>query len=238
LLDGGRLRLTKMLGSGAFAVVYLAEETAAPHRKLAVKCLPKPTVSATEAAALLQFQRREAVLLQRLCPQPNITHLYRTLTTRDAMFLILEWCDADLFDVIVKGDTPLLYAPDHAARTVFLQLIDAVLHCHKHGIFHRDLKPENVLLDDLPSLPPVRVAVKLSDFGLATQAKRCKDFGCGSRHYMAPEALADGAAATAGGHYHPAAADVWSLGVILINILTGKNLWLSPDPSDPHFAAW
>ncbi|RKO95241.1 Pkinase-domain-containing protein, partial [Caulochytrium protostelioides] len=81
-------------------------------------------------------------------------------------------------------------------------------------------------------------AVKLSDFGLATQAKRCKDFGCGSRHYMAPEALADGAAATAGGHYHPAAADVWSLGVILINILTGKNLWLSPDPSDPHFAAW
>ncbi|XP_011020136.1 PREDICTED: CBL-interacting serine/threonine-protein kinase 24-like isoform X2 [Populus euphratica] len=99
---------------------------------------------------------------------------------------------------------------ENESRRYFQQLIDAVAHCHRKGVYHRDLKPENLLLDAFGNL-------KVSDFGLS--ALRQKGFGllhttCGTPNYVAPEVL---------GHqgYDGAAADVWSCGVILFVLMAG-----------------
>ncbi|KAI9392277.1 hypothetical protein POPTR_006G068400v4 [Populus trichocarpa] len=99
---------------------------------------------------------------------------------------------------------------ENESRRYFQQLIDAVAHCHRKGVYHRDLKPENLLLDAFGNL-------KVSDFGLS--ALRQKGVGllhttCGTPNYVAPEVL---------GHqgYDGAAADVWSCGVILFVLMAG-----------------
>ncbi|KAB5551925.1 hypothetical protein DKX38_009236 [Salix brachista] len=98
---------------------------------------------------------------------------------------------------------------ENESRRYFQQLIHAVAHCHRKGVYHRDLKPENLLLDAYGNL-------KVSDFGLSALPQ--KGVGllhtCGTPNYVAPEVL---------GHqgYDGAAADVWSCGVILFVLMAG-----------------
>ncbi|XP_052873936.1 CBL-interacting serine/threonine-protein kinase 21 isoform X2 [Gossypium arboreum] len=94
-------------------------------------------------------------------------------------------------------------------RKVFQQLIDAVDHCHGKGVYHRDLKPENLLLDSKGNL-------KVTDFGLSALRKPgdMLTTACGSPCYVAPELLANKG-------YDGAAADIWSCGVILFELLAG-----------------
>ncbi|KAG2407631.1 CBL-interacting serine/threonine-protein [Vigna angularis] len=98
---------------------------------------------------------------------------------------------------------------EREARKLFQQLIDALDYCHNKGVYHRDLKPENLLLDSKGNL-------KVSDFGLSALQK-CNDVlttRCGSPCYVAPELLLSKG-------YNGAAADVWSCGVILFELLAG-----------------
>ncbi|WVO14879.1 hypothetical protein L204_102518 [Cryptococcus depauperatus] len=138
--------------------------------------------------------------------------------------------------------------------SMFSQMCEAVAVCHDAGVSHRDIKPENFICcdsieleearawefedDDEWTTKPVnfgsqakrKVVVKLTDFGLATTEKESGDVECGSRPYMSYECRNN-----LGPTYFPAPADVWSLGIVLINMLFHRNPWKDPTPGDPNF---
>jgi serine/threonine protein kinase len=116
---------------------------------------------------------------------------------------------------------------DHArALDVFTQVVDAVAHLHSHGRTHNDIKADNVLLsqDGTP---------KLCDFGLACEIGQPMS-GCGTSRYMAPELLTDDGEKIVGVLASPLH-DVWSLGVLLFAMLTGRFPWRKAVTTDPCF---
>jgi serine/threonine protein kinase len=203
-------KLLSVLGQGSFAVVYLATDG---FKQYAVKCLYKMGLSDSQ----LKLQMEEAGILQSLS-HPNIITLHQVIQTQDCVYLVLDYCKSDLFDAIMSNDFT-----ESDSKLIFSQLCHAVAACHSSGVYHRDIKPENILLDGLN--------VKLTDFGLATRSPVSSDFGCGSIRYMAPECLGKRFKSP----YSCAANDVWALGIILINILTGKNPWVEPSFNDKHY---
>ena len=119
---------------------------------------------------------------QRASAHHNVLSLLKVLDDYDCTYVIMEYCpDGDLFVNITERAR--YSGNDFLAKSVFLQLLDAVEYCHSQHIFHRDLKPENVLVTESGT------TVKLADFGLATQDRITSDFGCGSTFYMSPGTL-------------------------------------------------
>lgn len=220
-IDDGRLELVKKLGEGAYGVVFLAKDLARPGKFFAVKCLNNLSLDARQK----KFMRRELALHALTASHPSIVTLLKVITTQAVVFVILEYCQGDLFSMITERQ--LYIGKDALIRDVFLQIVDAVAHCHSMGVVHRDLKPENILVNEGGK------KVLLADFGLSTSEKVSFDFGCGSSFYMSPE--------TQGGlferisSYDTAPTDIWSLGVILINLVCGRNPWLVARLSDETF---
>lgn len=239
-LDSGRYKIISELGAGSFAQVYkaqvLSNETSpsssplAVPQYVAVKVLSKSGLSPSQ----LQNQRNEIRFLKALSDHPYICRLLRSLESETQVFLIMELCDTDLFDLIVPPkSTTRQGLPEPLVRGIFGQLASAMAYAHSKGIYHRDLKPENVLIQK--DLVSGAITVKLSDFGLATQSKVSKEFGCGSVRYMSPECL-DSKLSPSG--YSPESNDVWSLAIILINLLTGKNPWVEPRRGDVNYSLY
>lgn len=222
LLD--RVQLREVLGVGAYGVVYKAVDLQTGCF-YAVKALTKHGLDSRQR----KFQQREIQLHQRASAHPNVLSMLKILEDRDCTYVILEYCpDGDLFVNITER---LRYSGnDFLAKSVFLQLLDAVEHCHAQKIFHRDLKPENVLVSNHG------MAVKLADFGLATTDSISFDFGCGSTFYMSPECQDPHPKPFSG--YASAPNDVWSLGVILVNLACGRNPWKRASPDDSTFSAF
>ncbi|KAF9038336.1 kinase-like protein [Hymenopellis radicata] len=109
--------------------------------------------------------------------------------------------------------------------SMFSQMCDAVAACHAQQVFHRDIKPENFIVTDgwhttADGRQERKVIVKLTDFGLSTTDVDSSDMDCGSAPYMSYECR-NNVAPT----YSPRAADVWSLGIVLINMLYHYNPW-------------
>lgn len=227
LLDG-KLQLTKVLGTGAYGVVYGAVDI---HTRVqyAVKCLSKFNADGTPLdRRQYAFQKREIRLHYEASDHPNVVSMLRIVDQPDCIYVVLEYCpEGDLFyNITERGQ---YVGKDELSRRVFLQILDAVEHCHNRGIYHRDLKPENILVTDNGE------TVKLADFGLATSAPRSDDYGCGSTFYMSPECLDPSARRP---YYLCAPNDVWSLGVILVNLTCGRNPWKQASVEDSTYRAF
>ncbi|CAG8471401.1 16678_t:CDS:2, partial [Funneliformis caledonium] len=230
-IDGSAYQLIKPLGNGSYAVVYLVREKNTGNF-YALKCLSKANLSDYH----LEIQHNEVRLHERLS-HPNIVKLDNYFETPDWLFLVLEYCEGqDLYYWLTQnndGRNPLtgtlLSEKERMVilKQVFLQILSAVGYCHMKGIAHRDLKPENFIVMVKNDNEFKGVQVKLTDFGLATDEKESTDFDCGSKPYMSYEcrnAMHD--------TYNPRLADIWSLGIILINLLYHRSPWADPNPKE------
>ncbi|KAI9883781.1 MAG: hypothetical protein M1823_004436 [Watsoniomyces obsoletus] len=220
----GRLELTGILGVGAYGVVYTAidRQTNIPY---AVKALNKIGLDARQR----KFQQREIRLHHAASQHRNVVSLVKILDEVDCTFVVIEFCpEGDLFASITERGHYV--GNDRLAKHIFLQILDAVEHCHSLGIYHRDLKPENVLVSD------GGMTAKLADFGLATTDYVTSDYGCGSTFYMSPECHEASPQGCPG--YYSAPNDVWSLGVVLINLTCGRNPWKRASTEDSTFRAY
>ncbi|KAJ6146838.1 hypothetical protein N7497_008820 [Penicillium chrysogenum] len=138
---------------------------------------------------------------------PNLVNLIHTFDTETHTYLVLEYCaNGDLYEAIRHNRGPL--ETEHV-RDFMLQLISAVDFMHANGLYHRDIKPENIFLTQDGSM-------KLGDFATATWPPEQYD------------------PTTTG--YSPAKADIWSVGICLLNILFARNPFVTPTESDVLFA--
>ena len=175
----GCIQLTGVLGVGAYGTVYRARDVVT-NVQYAVKALNKLGLDPRQK----QFQDREIQLHYQASQHSNVVSMVKILDGDDCTYVVLEYCpEGDLFTKIT--DQGHYIGDDHKAKCVFLQILDAVGHCHASGVYHRDLKPENILVQDNGW------TVKLADFGLATQDRITSDFGCGSTFYMSPGKIID-----------------------------------------------
>uniref|UniRef100_UPI004038E2B4 testis-specific serine/threonine-protein kinase 5-like n=1 Tax=Callospermophilus lateralis TaxID=76772 RepID=UPI004038E2B4 len=234
-MDNGYLLSSKRIGSGAFSKVYLAYATqermqhnpklssdlrGKHHTMVAIKI-----VSMAEAPVEFsqKFLPREISSLNATYKHLNVVQLYETYQNSQRFYLVLELAArGDLLEHI-NAVSDYRHCPgleEEEARRLFWQLVSAVAHCHNAGIVHRDLKCENILLDDQGFL-------KLTDFGFANHSSLKNSLlstFCGSVAYTAPEILMSK-------KYNGEQADLWSLGIILYAMVTGK---LPFKESQPH----
>lgn len=218
---GGRYQTISPLNHGSFGMVFMARDTRT-NQTVAIKCLTKKSAA---PESFLEFaiddKSEELVLHSQLGSHPNIVNLVDSFETDAHVYLVLEFCPrGDLYEAIRAGHGPL--ETEHVRRFM-LELVDAVAYIHSKGIYHRDIKPENIFLTQSGSM-------KLGDFGLATTDKWTYETTVGSDRYMSPEQYD-----SAGAGYSPAQADIWAIGICLLNILFSRNPFTQPTEADPLF---
>ncbi len=241
----GRYEIIRELGRGGHGVVFLAADSAL-KRHVALK-VPRPEVLSSDELRLRFL--REAEATARL-DHPNILPVFEVGSEGPICFTAAAYCDGGtLQDWLARGRAPL--APREAAQIV-AELATAIHHAHTRGVLHRDLKPSNVLLasrnqdvasaagENVSNSPPPPVSrsdqacqpllvhwvLKIADFGLAKvvdgqQDSTMNGVVMGTANYMAPEQAA-GRSADVG-----VTTDVYSLGVILYELLTGAPPFLA-----------
>ena len=208
-----RVTLGRTIGHGGFAIVKFGETHSGNPKHVAIKLVYIPF--AMEKGIQPEDIAREAYI-QKQVPHQNIIMMYDFAYNRDWAWIALELAEnGELFDKI----EPDLGVDQDVAHFYFTQLVNAVGFLHSKGVAHRDIKPENLVLDSRGNL-------KLTDFGLAVvfqkktgPKRKCKK-SCGSPPYAAPEVVS--------GNYDPSMCDIWSCGIVLFVLLTGKIAWEMP----------
>ncbi len=208
----GRYVIDEALGKGGMATVYRAHHKLV-DRPCAIKIL---SAQFAQDPTTRERFRRESRHAQRLA-HPNIIEIFDQGETEEGIpFLVMEMLEgSSLADVLARGRLPMA-----RALTIGIEMSCALARAHDFEVIHRDLKPENVFL-----LPGDHV--KLLDFGIArcTQDARITNLGeiFGTPQYMAPER---GTSIDAG-----PAADLYALGFILFEMLTGQLPFTATDPA-------
>lgn len=197
---GGRYEVREHLGGGGAGDVWLAVDTSL-ERFVAVKVMRNLTDK--------DYQRFDAeIRAQAPLSHPSIVRVFDTGTHDDAPFLVLAYVEGSaLSDLVTEGPLPVSQVTTWGA-----QIADALAHAHAHGVVHRDVKPSNVLIDE-------QGRAHLTDFGIAHrpggERLTATDGFIGSAAYVAPEQV-DGSEVTP-------AADVYGLGLVLLEALTGRQ---------------
>lgn len=202
LLDKWEMAGGRPLGEGSVGRVELAHPIGG-GAPCAVKLVSK--IDRCSEAAI-----QEAKIMRPL-DHPSICRLLDVCDDDSYVYLILEFIDGrDLFgEIEVISRT----SDEQRARQIMSKVLQALAYCHDRKIVHRDIKPENIMISGTGSDAP---CVKIIDFGLAIEAgSMCKD-PVGTPHYWAPEARCGSRVETP--------VDIWSAGVVLHGLLTGKYL--------------
>jgi serine/threonine protein kinase len=209
-LVSGRYELGDLLGRGGMGEVRAARDLTL-NRDVAVKLLHESLAGDERVSRRFQHEAHAAARLTH----PNVVRVYDAGEHDGRPFIVMELLPGEtLADEIARGPLPEL-----RVRAIAVQVLDALAEAHRHGVLHRDVKPSNVLL--APG-----GAVRVGDFGiaktdLATDATTTGTV-VGTLGYLAPERL-HGEPATA-------ASDVYSVGVLLYEALTGQRPFSGDNP--------
>jgi eukaryotic-like serine/threonine-protein kinase len=208
--------ITDLVGEGGTSVVYKA--THPSHGVVALKVLREKLRQ--DRTAVARFVR-EANFGKRV-EHPNVIRTIETGEVEGLHYLVIEWANGELLERYAKRNAPL--QREEVAKIIY-QIGDAVQAAHGSGIVHRDLKPDNAMYD------PTSGAVKLLDFGIATDADATQDerltragFFVGTLMYVAPESLS--------GELVTPLADQYSLATIAYFLLTGCLPYLAKTPRE------
>jgi serine/threonine-protein kinase len=217
--------LTRKLGAGGSGVVYLADDTLL-MRPVVLKILKRGVLTLEQMRSTVLREARLASAIEH----PNVCGIYEVGETGEEAFIVMQYVPGQSLDkLIARGPSN-----PQMALSVGIQISDGLHAAHSIGIFHRDLKPQNVMLTD-------GGLVKILDFGLARRLspeevifdpsqpeQGKKEFVAatytargGTINYMAPEQFVTGQSSVQ--------SDLWALGVILYELVSGRHPFARPD---------
>lgn len=199
----GSYKITDKIGEGGMGAVFRGIDVML-EREVAIKML-RPELS--QQPNIVGRFRSEAVTLARL-NHPNIATLYSFVRQGDDFFMVMEFVRGDTLDGVIRKSGAM---PCDRAIPLFCQALEGIDHAHKMGIIHRDIKPANMMMTEGGTL-------KVMDFGIARvlgTARMTKQGNIvGTIEYMSPEQVR--------GLETDARSDIYSLGILLYEMLTGR----------------
>src|SRR6188472_503396 len=198
----GRYRIVGHVGSGGMADVYRAEDT---HlgRRVALKLLHRRFAQDTEFVERFRREASSAAGLQH----PNVVGVYDRGEFDDTYYIAMEYCEGRTLKEVIRAEAPL---DVRRAIAITKQMLLAARFAHRRNVIHRDLKPHNVMIGEEGD-------VKVTDFGIARAgASDITQAGAimGTAQYLSPE--------QAQGRPVTEASDVYSIGIVLFEMLTGR----------------
>src|ERR1700730_8756928 len=197
-----RYKVVSRLGAGGMADVFLAEDQQL-GRKVALRLLHRRFA---EDPGFVERFRREAQAAAGL-QHPNVVSVYDRGAYDDTYYIAMEYLPGRTLKRLIRDEAPL---DPIRAIDITLEILKAARFAHKRGVIHRDLKPHNVIIDETDH-------AKVTDFGIARAgASDMTETGSimGTAQYLSPE--------QAQGHAVSAASDLYSVAVVLFELLTGR----------------
>ncbi|MFQ5923924.1 MAG: serine/threonine protein kinase, partial [Anaerolineales bacterium] len=200
----GRYQIVSPLGEGGMAAVYKAYQPGM-DRYVALKILPQQYARDAEFTGRFEQEAKVIAKLQH----PHILPVHDYGEAEDYTYIVMPLVETGTLADLLQGEKPM---PLQRIRIIITQLGDALDYAHSQGLIHRDVKPSNVLTDK-------RGNCLLTDFGIAKMVEGTKHFTqtggiVGTPHYMSPE--------QGGGDPLTRQSDIYSLGVLLYEMVTGR----------------
>jgi len=208
---GERYRIGELIARGSMGAVYRAERTGL-GRTVAIKFLVGGCAPEDELRRRFEIEAKAASRLGH----PNCVGVIDFGLDRDTPFVVMEFVDGETLRAVLRRSLPSVGRALRLSR----QLLAGLAHAHEHGVVHRDIKPDNVLVSE----DAFGEHLKLTDFGLAKIDTWVTNqrFAIGTPSYMSPEQTI--------GDPVDARADVYAMGVLLFELLTGHKPFRADTP--------
>ena len=205
-----------VVGEGAYGIVYKCKNKET-NKYVAIKKFKE-----TEDELVQKTMKRELKMLQQL-RHPNIVEFQESFTHKGNLFLVFEYCEKNLLEVLEESPDGL---SPKLIKSFIYQMCKAIAYMHKNNMIHRDIKPENLLIDE-------NLNLKLCDFGFARKVKLNKNNNninemtdyVATRWYRSPELL------LSGGIYGPDV-DYWAVGCIMGELADGNPMFPGENETD------
>ena len=211
---GGRYEINEIIGVGGMAIVYKAFDRT-ENRYVAVKILQEQYLEDEELRQRFKNESKAVAVMSH----PNIVKVFDVNFGEDLLYIVMEHIEGINLKEYIQHKNGL---DIKETLHIVMQILRALQHAHDKGIIHRDIKPQNILL--LPN-----GTIKVTDFGIARfnrgDVKTPEDTSAiGSVRYVSPEQVR--------GEYTDARSDVYSMGVVLYEMITGQVPFDAKEPDD------